>query len=744
MPPASGPTHSNPLSQRSDPTLLRPSSPSSSTPLNQLVGKDRHESRPTYVKSPLPRFDAIDKSVLLLSTCVKLLLFPTYHSTDFEVHRNWLAITLSLPVNQWYFESTSQWTLDYPPFFAYFSYLLALPAQFVDPLIVSLHEGLEYQAWSCKSYMRFTVILTELVLAAALWAYSRPSPPNRTQTLVDQDPTTLRLLCASLLLHPGLLIIDHIHFQYNGFLFGVLVWSLWAARQSRPLLSAFLFSSLLNLKHIYVYIAPPYLVYLLRSHVMKPSPAPPSAAGGASSGFQRALERLLLLGLVTLLPFAFSLVPLLLTGLDHPAGPIGVVSQMVSRLFPFSRGLNHAYWAPNAWALWTFVDRVLLKLIQTRPGLLEYLPRNLEQRFRLSSASAAVKSTSRGLVGDTSFGVLPDIRPSTCFLITLTLTSIYLVKLWQRPDYKSFLSSIVLCGFTSFLFGWHVHEKAIMMVLVPLTLLARESHSNYRSFVIVNTAGVVSLFPLLHRSQETPIKLSISLLWSLVVLSSLRKRVYRPVTKNLGLLIHHLENAYLYGFLALQVYVSLVHPLIFPPTDTVNVPTFTAKSEGPSPTRLLPNPTLSTLFDHGFAKVAHQDRGSIPIQGRISEEGFPTGEASDMVADLVEGNEEVGNVVSNIDSAIPEPKTTTTFSIQDQPTWDQREAGLGQGRKVDHPESLPRTRKDGEGRREEEKEGGGENDNNRLEFLPLMLTSVYCSLGVVWSWLRFSYHFLID
>lgn len=76
-----------------------------------------------------------------------------------------------------------------------------------------------------------------------------------TKPLLPQSSPLSPILAASIFLHPGLLIVDHIHFQYNGLLFGIMLWSIAMMREGRMVLGGMLFATLLNFKHIYMYIA---------------------------------------------------------------------------------------------------------------------------------------------------------------------------------------------------------------------------------------------------------------------------------------------------------------------------------------------------------------------------------------------------------------------------------------------------------------------------------------------------------
>jgi alpha-1,3-glucosyltransferase len=145
----------------------------------------------------------------------------------------------------------------------------------------------------------------------------------------------------SILLSPGLLIIDHIHFQYNGFLYGILILSMVLARnQSTLLYSGITFAILLCLKHIYLYLALAFFVYLLRAYCLDPKSFLRPKFGNA---FKLGLGVLSVLG-IAFGPFAYW----------------NQLLQLKDRLFPFSRGLCHAYWAPNVWAMYSFTDRVLI------------------------------------------------------------------------------------------------------------------------------------------------------------------------------------------------------------------------------------------------------------------------------------------------------------------------------------------------------------------------------------------------
>ncbi|KAK3214352.1 hypothetical protein GRF29_28g2884112 [Pseudopithomyces chartarum] len=407
----------------------------------------------------------------VVATALKVLLFPAYKSTDFEVHRNWLALTHSLPIKDWYYEKTSEWTLDYPPFFAYFEWLMSQAAVYFEPALLQV-KNLNYDSWQTVYFQRATVILTELVLVYALHLYVKGS----------KNKATSHAAALSVLLSPGLLIIDHIHFQYNGFMYGLLVLSLVLARNnSTLLLSGLSFAVLLCFKHIYMYIAPAYFAFLLRAYCL-----------GERSTFPYFNIRLfncikLGVGIISVFAAAFG-----------PFAAWGQLEPVFRRLFPFSRGLCHAYWAPNMWALYSFTDRLLIYLAP-------YLGLDVDRE--------AINSVTRGLVGDTSFAVLPEVVPLVCFLLTLGFQIPFLIRLLFRPTWETFIGAVTLCGYASFLFGWHVHEKAILLVIIPFSLVALRDRRYFSAFKPLAVAGHVSLFPLLFTPAEFPIKTVYTIMW---------------------------------------------------------------------------------------------------------------------------------------------------------------------------------------------------------------------------------------
>lgn len=64
---------------------------------------------------------------------------------DYEAQRHWQEITLNLPIEQWYTNSSQNdlgyWGLDYPPLTAYHSLAVAKVAQKIDSTWVQLTES---------------------------------------------------------------------------------------------------------------------------------------------------------------------------------------------------------------------------------------------------------------------------------------------------------------------------------------------------------------------------------------------------------------------------------------------------------------------------------------------------------------------------------------------------------------------------------------------------------------------------
>jgi alpha-1,3-glucosyltransferase len=283
----------------------------------------------------------------------------------------------------------------------------------------------------------------------------------------------------------GLLMVDHIHFQYNGMLMGLLIFALFFAASNRFVASSVAFTSLLFMKQLFLPLSPVFLVYFLKAHCFN------QVSGFDLPSVLTCLSRVLKLGAAVICVAFAALLPFLLQD-----DPVGQLQQMLSLLFPFGRGLLHAYWAPNVWAIYALADRLLLLCWRVFPSL---------RKFKWLIPAESVSVTS-GLVGDFGMSVLPSPRPWISIALLLCAITPALWAVWRTPQPKVFTQSLYLASYAQFMLSWQVHEKAIVIPMILLTLEAQQDELSARLLFRTTVAGVFSLFPLFFTLPERYIK----------------------------------------------------------------------------------------------------------------------------------------------------------------------------------------------------------------------------------------------
>ncbi len=107
------------------------------------------------------------------------------------------------------------------------------------------------------------------------------------------------------------------------------------------------------------------------------------------------------------------------------------MGQVIARLFPFKRGLCHAYWAPNFWALYNTVDKIASITGEVNKifliNLFNKLYNNycvIVSRMGLSYLVNGNGTMMSGLVGEMNHQILPNVSPLATVVITLVTMAV--------------------------------------------------------------------------------------------------------------------------------------------------------------------------------------------------------------------------------------------------------------------------------------------------------------------------------
>lgn len=136
------------------------------------------------------------------------------------------------------------------------------------------------------------------------------------------------------------------------------------------------------------------------------------------------------------------------------------------------------------------------------------------------------------------------------------------MKLFVDMSWENFVGAVTLCGYASFLFGWHVHEKAILLIIVPFSLVALKDRRYLCAFRPLAVAGHVSLFPLIFTAAEFPVKTVYTIFWLILFILVFDRSA--PVSSRPRVfLLDRFTLLYITVSIPLILYCSLLHQLLF-------------------------------------------------------------------------------------------------------------------------------------------------------------------------------------
>ncbi|GAO18499.1 hypothetical protein UVI_02054420 [Ustilaginoidea virens] len=408
---------------------------------------------------------------------------------DYEAQRHWMEVTTQLPISQWYFHDLQWWGLDYPPLTAYHSWIMGKLGGLIEPAWFALYTSRGSDDETLKVFMRATVIISEyLIYVPAAVVFTR-----RYSRLNGVTAWTSSVALAAILMQPATILVDHVHFQYNTVMLGLVLASINSMLAERYKWAAVFFVAALGFKQMALYYAFSVFAYLLGKCVW-PRPN---------------VIRLVSIGSITIASFAALLLPLIVgslyqkhRGMDSRSEPDGSlptlplfhfladyldtrsavyavveqVVQMIHRIFPFSRGLFEDKVA-NFWC----ALNVVVKLRRFPPQVLQ-----------------------RAALGATLLSIIP---PN--------------VVLFLRPEKKLIPLAFAATAWGFFLFSYQVHEKSVLLPLLPMTLLLAGKqglNGDTRSWVgFANLLGAWTMFPLFSRVHLAVPYTVLTLLWAYLV-----------------------------------------------------------------------------------------------------------------------------------------------------------------------------------------------------------------------------------